>query len=173
MTEQVILVDSSDREKGAMEKLQAHAEGLLHRAVSVFIFNSKGELLLQRRALEKYHSPGLWANTCCGHPRPGESSVDAAARRLKEEMGISAPLTEINALLYSAPVGDRVYEHEFDHIFTGISNETPQPSAAEVCEWKWIAPEDLGADLDANPGQYAIWFQLIFKDTVRRFRGNG
>lgn len=170
MTEQVILVDSSDRERGAMEKMQAHLEGLLHRAVSVFIFNSQGELLLQRRAMEKYHSPGLWANTCCGHPRPGESCIDAASRRLKEEMGMSATLREVSSLIYLAPVGGNAYEHEFDHIFTGTSNDTPQPTAGEVCEWKWIDPEDIGADMDANPGQYAIWFQLIFKDTVSRFR---
>jgi isopentenyl-diphosphate Delta-isomerase len=165
--EQVILVDSSDREKGVMDKVLAHREGRLHRALSVFIFNSKGELLIQRRAEGKYHSGGLWANTCCSHPRPGENIDDAAVRRLREEMGLSAPLQKLFGFVYLAPVGNDLFEYEYDHVFSGKSDNDPQPHADEVMEWKWVAPDAISADMDVNPDNYAIWFQLIFKEVIR------
>lgn len=168
MPEEVILVDSADRENGTMEKLAAHQEGRLHRAISVFIFNSQGELLLQRRAEGKYHSSGLWTNTCCSHPRPGEETADAASRRLKEEMGISAPLEKLYAFIYKAPVGNELCEHEYDHVFFGKSDAVPQPDPAEAMEWKWAAVADIAAEMDASPSSYTIWFQLIFKDVAAR-----
>lgn len=167
MSEQVILVDSSDREKGVMDKLRAHQDGVLHRALSVFIFNSKGEFLLQRRAMGKYHSSGLWTNTCCSHPRPGENTKEAAVRRLKEEMGIDAQLAKIFAFVYMAPVGNSLFEYEYDHVFFGNSDADPVPDPNEAMEWKWIAPDLLLADVDANPDQYTIWFQIIVKEVAK------
>lgn len=168
MTEQVILVDSSDREKGVMDKLRAHQEGVLHRAFSVFIFNSKGELLMQRRAMGKYHSSGLWTNTCCSHPRPGEETNPAASRRLQEEMGLSVSLEKIFAFVYMAPVGDAIFEYEYDHVFIGKSDADPKADPAEAMEWKWASVEELSTDMDANPSDYTIWFQIVFKEVAKQ-----
>lgn len=120
--EYVVLVDEQDKETGTMEKLQAHLNGRLHRAVSVFLFNSKGELLLQQRASGKYHSANLWTNTCCSHPRPGESAYDAANRRLYEEMGLACELSEVFSFIYKAHLGNNLTEHEFDHVFVGTND---------------------------------------------------
>ncbi|HEU4716723.1 MAG TPA: isopentenyl-diphosphate Delta-isomerase [Bacteroidia bacterium] len=165
--EEIILVDSHDREKGKMEKLQAHREGWLHRAVSVFVFNSKGELLIQRRAAGKYHSPALWTNTCCGHPRPGEQNADAAARRLREEMGMNVPLEEIFSFVYKVKLADDLFEHEFDHVFTGRSDELPRPDPDEVMEWKYASLEELMKDTDARQQDYTIWFLMIFREAFK------
>jgi isopentenyl-diphosphate delta-isomerase len=172
MSEQVILVDSRNRELGIMDKTEAHQRGILHRALSIFIFNSKGELLVHRRAMGKYHSSGLWSNTCCSHPRPGEEVSDAAARRLKEEMGMSATLTELFDFIYKADLGNGLYEHEADHVFTGITDADPTPDENEVMEWKWMHPEAISSDMDVNPNNYTIWFQLIFKDVIRKAKEN-
>jgi isopentenyl-diphosphate delta-isomerase len=168
MSEQVILVDSRNRELGVMDKTEAHKLGVLHRALSVFLFNSKGELLLHRRAEGKYHSSGLWTNACCSHPRPGEKVEDAAVRRLKEEMGMKTELKEIFQFIYKADLGGGLYEHEADHVFVGTTDEDPKPDPAEVMDWKWISAAAVTADMDANPNNYTIWFQLIFKDVVKR-----
>lgn len=168
MTEQVILVDLRDRELGTMDKTEAHFSGKLHRALSIFVFNSKGELLIHRRAMGKYHSSGLWTNTCCSHPRPGENVADAAGRRLKEEMGFQTPLTEFFSFVYQAEVGKGIYEHEFDHVFIGTSDEFPFPDKKEVSEWKWMNVDKISAEIDNHPNDFTIWFQLIFKDVVRR-----
>lgn len=170
MSEQVILVDSRNRETGVMDKAEAHQRGVLHRAISVFIFNSKGEMLIHRRAMHKYHSGGLWTNACCSHPRPGEKAVDSAVRRLKEEMGLSAELKPAFEFIYKADLGNGLYEHEADHVFTGKTDTDPEPDPEEVMEWKWMNVDAIAADMDANPNNYTIWFQLIFKDVVRIYK---
>ncbi len=165
--EYVVLVDKNDNEIGIEEKLKAHENGgKLHRAISVFVFNSKGELLIQRRALSKYHAPGLWANTCCSHPRPGESVKDAAKRRVKEEMGFECEVKEIFSLIYKAYVGKGLTEYEYDHIFIGYWEGKPKPNPEEVCEWKWISLEELKKDVRKNPKKYAPWFRIILPKVV-------
>lgn len=173
MMEQVILVDSRNRELGAMDKTEAHQLGVLHRALSIFVFNSKGQLLIHRRAMGKYHSSGLWTNTCCSHPRPGEAIADAALRRLKEEMGFQTPLTELFSFLYKADLGNGIYEHEFDHVFIGKSDEFPFPDRREVAEWKWMSTDAISTEIDNHPNDFTIWFQLIFKDVIRRVKEMG
>ncbi len=163
LTEYVVLVDENDNEIGKEEKLKAHQNGgKLHRAISVFVFNTKGELLLQRRALTKYHAPGLWANTCCSHPRPGESVKDAAKRRVKEEMGFECEVEEMFALIYKADVGNGLTEYEYDHIFIGIWEGEPNPNPEEVSEWKWVKVEEIEKDIKQNPEKYTPWFRIIF-----------
>ncbi len=170
MSEQVILVDSRNRELGVMDKTEAHRLGKLHRALSIFIFNSKGELLLHRRAMGKYHSSGLWSNTCCSHPRPAENVADAAVRRLKEEMGMKVEMKELFSFIYKAELENGLYEHEADHVFVGKSDENPNPDPNEVMEWKWMNTDAISDDIDTNPNNYSVWFQLIFKDVVRRVK---
>lgn len=164
--EQVVLVNERDEETGTAEKLHAHEQGLLHRAISVFICNSKGELLLQQRANGKYHSAGLWTNTCCSHPRPGETALAAAERRLKEEMGISAQLKHIGELLYRAEFHNGLIEHEYDHLFSGISDETPSLNPDEAQAYKWISPEELKQWLHDAPEEFTYWFKLILEQGI-------
>ena len=159
--EYVILVNNNDQPLGAMEKMEAHEKGMLHRAFSIFIFNSEGKLLMQRRADEKYHSAGLWTNTVCSHPRTGEKILEAAHRRLKEEMGIDCDLEEVYSFTYKAHVGDGMTEHEFDHVFVGHSDEIPVPDPEEVSEWKYVSLDWLLNDVKENPGDYTIWFAKI------------
>jgi len=158
--EQVVLVNRNDEPVGTMEKMKAHEQAVLHRAFSIYIFNSKGEVLLHRRALEKYHSGGLWTNTCCSHPRPGEDIADAANRRLMEEMGMEASLTHLFHFVYKSPMENGLTEHELDHVFLGISDDAPNPVPEEVCEWKYVDPEVLIAAIDIAPEQYTSWFKL-------------
>jgi isopentenyl-diphosphate Delta-isomerase len=158
MQEQVILVDDCDREIGVAEKLQAHLEASLHRAFSVFVFRDSGELLLQRRALAKYHSSGLWSNTCCGHPRPGELTLDAAHRRLREEMGFDCELDECFSFIYQQAVGNGLIEFECDHVFVGRSQAVPEPSPEEVFEWRWQSTEDVRREIDKHPERFTRWF---------------
>jgi isopentenyl-diphosphate Delta-isomerase len=162
--EQIILVDEQDRETGTIEKLEAHRRGLLHRAISVLVFNSKGELLLQQRALGKYHSAGLWANTCCSHPAAGEATAAAAARRLMQEMGLRCPLTERFSFVYKADVGNGLTEYEYDHVFTGVTDDIPQPAPDEVAAWKYMSLTAIEQDMKAFPGHYAYWFRICMEE---------
>ncbi len=161
MEENVILVDENDNEIGLMAKTEAHKKALLHRAVSVFIFNSAGEWLLQRRALAKYHSGGLWTNTCCTHPLPNENNMDAANRRLKQEMGIQCSLTELFSFTYKEALDNDFIEHEFDHVFVGVTDEKPNNNLDEVMEWKYMSFCDLSDSIDQIPENYTVWFLKI------------
>ena len=169
-TEQMILVNDRDEPVGIMEKMEVHKRGLLHRAFSVFVFDSKGRFLLQQRATSKYHSSGLWTNTCCSHPRPNDKVEEAAARRLKEEMGITSNMKEIFSFVSKADLGKDIWEHEFDHVFLGKSDEFPLPNKSEVSEWKWMSIESITNEIDNHPNDFTIWFQLIFKDVARVYR---
>ena len=164
MMEQVILVDEQDNPIGLMEKQAAHLEPHLHRAFSIFIFNSKGELLLQQRAFSKYHSPGLWTNTCCSHPRAGETLEEASSRRLMEEMGMVCDLREVYTFIYKAPVGQGLTEHEFDHVLIGRSDAIPNLNAEEVASWKYMSLDDLKEDLLLHPEHYTEWFKITFDE---------
>lgn len=161
-TEYVVLVDEKDKELGTMEKLQAHREGKLHRAVSVIIFNSRKEMLLQKRAASKYHSAELWSNACCSHPRPGEKPLDAAKRRLFEEMGIQCELKEMFDFTYKIQLPGGFSEHELDHVFAGICDEVPKPDPAEVSDWKFVSVKEIQNQLQKDPQQFTGWFGLIF-----------
>ena len=161
--EKVILVDENDNQVGVMPKLEAHQKGLLHRAFSVFIFNSKYELLLQKRASSKYHSGGLWTNTCCSHPREGEEILDAAKRRLIEEMGIDTSLRKVHDFIYKAELDNDLTEHEFDHVLYGIYNEDPIINKDEADDFKWIDMDLLNEDIKRNGDNYTIWFKIAFE----------
>jgi len=167
--EEVILVDREDKPLGLMEKMEAHRKGLLHRAFSVFIFNLNNELMLQQRALGKYHSPGLWSNTCCSHPRDGEAVLEAGHRRLKEEMGFDCQLEKTIDFIYYAELDKGMIEHEFDHVLVGRFDGFPEINPQEVHSWKWIKLEDLSEDMEKNPEHYTVWFRIIFnkvKDVI-------
>ncbi|WP_417875568.1 isopentenyl-diphosphate Delta-isomerase [Winogradskyella sediminis] len=161
--EQVILVDENDTKIGLMPKMKAHEKALLHRAFSVFVFNDKNELMLQQRALHKYHTPGLWTNTCCSHQRDGESNLEAGKRRLQEEMGFVTELQEKTSFIYKAPFDNGLTEHEFDHIMIGYYNEDPNINPEEVASWKWMPLEDVESDIEKNPQLYTAWFKIIFE----------
>ncbi len=160
--EYVILVDTADRELGTMEKMEAHEKAALHRAFSVFIFNDRGELMLQQRAAHKYHSPLLWTNTCCSHQRQGESNIDAGKRRLKEEMGFEVDLDEKFHFVYKAEFDNGLTEHELDHVMVGYYNGEPTINPEEVASWKWIDMEVLQQDMKDHPQDYTAWFKIIF-----------
>ena len=160
--ENVILVDEKDNQVGLMPKLEAHEKGLLHRAFSIFIFNSDYKLLLQKRASSKYHSGWLWTNTCCSHPRDGEDTMDAASRRLYEEMGIKTSLRKVHEFIYRAELDNNLIENEFDHVFYGIYNDDPVLNTDEADDFKWIDMETLKNDIDNNPDQYTVWFKIAF-----------
>ncbi|MEA4982356.1 MAG: isopentenyl-diphosphate Delta-isomerase [Paludibacter sp.] len=157
----VILVDEKDREIGSMNKMEAHHGAHLHRAISVFITNTKGEWLLQQRTKDKYHSKGLWSNTCCSHPAPGEKTGEAAARRLMQEMGIAAELTDMFSFTYKAELENGLTEHEIDHVFWGITDDLPQPNPHEVMGYRYIDYTSLQEELSSNPGLYTEWFKMI------------
>ena len=159
----MILVDASDREQGSAEKLDAHMRGLLHRAVSVLLFDSRGRTLLQKRAAGKYHSAGLWSNACCSHPRPGEETLAAARRRLREEMGVDAPLAHALSFVYRAEVGGGLVEHELDHVFVGRFEGEPRPDPAEVEAWEWRDAARLLSEVYAEPERYAPWLPLALE----------
>ena len=155
----VILVNADDIQVGTAGKLDAHRRGLKHRAISVLVRNSNGQLLLQRRNPAKYHSGLLWANACCSHPLPGESTFEAAHRRLQQEMGITCPLEPLFTFDYRAPVSDELIENELVHVFGGTHDGDVAANPAEVSEWKWIGFDDLAGDMARNPDAYAIWFR--------------
>lgn len=161
--ERVILVNENDEPIGLMPKMEAHEKALLHRAFSVFIFNDDNELMLQRRALDKYHSPGLWTNTCCSHQREGESNIQAGKRRLQEEMGFVVDLEESISFIYKAPFDNGLTEHEFDHIMIGKYNGTPNINPREVADWKWMDLEAVKNDMVLHPELYTEWFKIIFE----------
>lgn len=160
--ELVILVDQEDNKIGLMPKMEAHEKAVLHRAFSVFVFNKNKELMLQQRALHKYHSPGLWTNTCCSHQRDGESNVEAGTRRLQEEMGFTVPLQETTWFIYKAPFDNGLTEHELDHILIGEYVGEPIINKEEVASWKWMPLEDVKNDIEVAPEQYTAWFKIIF-----------
>lgn len=160
--EMVILVDAFDNQIGTAEKMYAHEQGMLHRAFSIFVFNKNNELLIQQRALDKYHSAGLWTNTCCSHPRPGESLMDAAHRRLREEMGFDCPLVEKFSFTYKAKVENGLTEHEIDHVFVGFYDQDPIANPQEVHAWKYVSLQSIEHDLITIPQHYSTWFRLCF-----------
>ncbi|WP_136480526.1 isopentenyl-diphosphate Delta-isomerase [Cognatitamlana onchidii] len=160
--EKVILVNEKDEQIGLMPKLEAHEKAVLHRAFSVFIFNNKNELMLQQRALDKYHSPGLWTNTCCSHQREGESNIDAGKRRLQEEMGFVVDLKESISFIYKAPFDNGLTEHELDHVLLGTYNGEPKINLDEVANWKWMPLEMVKSDISKYPKLYTEWFKVIF-----------
>ncbi|MFV0237569.1 MAG: isopentenyl-diphosphate Delta-isomerase [Flavobacteriales bacterium] len=168
MQEHVVLVNEKDSPLGLMKKQEAHVKGLLHRAFSVFIFNDKNETLLQQRASEKYHSPLLWTNTCCSHPRDGETYLEGAQRRLQEEMGISCPLEKKFHFIYRADVGHNLIEHELDHVFIGYYNENPILNPKEVSNFKWLTIEEIQKELRVQPKNYTEWFKIIFNEYLHR-----
>jgi isopentenyl-diphosphate delta-isomerase len=162
--ELVILVNEKDEQIGLMEKMEAHEKAVLHRAFSVFIFNSRGEMLLQQRALQKYHSPGLWTNTCCSHPRDGETLEQATRRRLEEEMGMQCELTKAFDFIYKSDVGQGLTEHELDHVFLGETDQEPKINPDEVASWKYMALDEVRVDMKNNPQNYTVWFRIAFKE---------
>lgn len=161
--EKVILVDENDQPIGLMGKMEAHEKALLHRAFSVFVLNSKNELMLQRRALHKYHSPGLWTNTCCSHQRENETTLAAGSRRLQEEMGFVTPLKEKFSFIYKAAFDNGLTEHEFDHVLVGTYENSPVINEDEVGEWKWMGLKEIQKDIKNNPDNYTPWFKIIFE----------
>jgi isopentenyl-diphosphate delta-isomerase len=160
--ERVVLVNDQDEIIGTEGKTRAHLLGTLHRAFSVFVVNSAGQLLVQKRALTKYHSRGLWSNTCCGHPRPHETVSHASRRRLREEMGFESNLMEVFSFIYRAKLEDGFTENEYDHVLVGSFEGVPKPDPAEICEWKWMGLQTLGVDLKEHPEKYTYWFRLSF-----------
>lgn len=160
----VILVDENDNPIGTMPKMEAHEKAMLHRAFSVFILNANDEVLLQQRANDKYHSAGLWTNTCCSHPHPGEDTLCAARRRLKEEMGMEADLQFVFKFMYKAPFDNLLTEHEIDHVFIGKTDQLPIINPEEVASYKYMKPEDIKLDMEQNPQSYTVWFRIIFNE---------
>ncbi len=161
--EKVILVDEHDKPIGTMGKLEVHQKGQLHRAFSVFIFNDKGELLLQKRAKDKYHSAGLWTNTCCSHPQPNEETLAAANRRLKEEMGLDTILIHKTSFIYKTPFDNGLTEHELDHVFIGQSNENPIINQEEVDSFKWLSIAKIKEEIKKHPENFTSWFRIALE----------
>lgn len=159
----VILVDGNDNEIGMEEKIKAHARAMLHRALSIFVFNDKNELMLQKRADSKYHSPGLWSNTACSHPEPGETTLSAAHKRLEEEMGFDCTLTEIFTFAYKAKFANGLTENEVDHVFIGYFNSSPVINPSEAAAWRWASINEIKKDLHKKPENYTPWFKIIFE----------
>ena len=164
----VILVDERDRETGIMEKMEAHRKGMLHRAFSILIFNSKGEMLIQKRADGKYHSAGLWTNACCSHPRPNETVEKAAQRRLMEEMGFDSTLTFSHTFIYKATLDNSLTEHELDYVFTSEFNGSPNIDLSEVSDWKFIPMPDLKNMIQESPSSFTHWFKIILDNYLER-----
>ena len=170
--EKVILVNSNDEPIELMPKMEAHEKALLHRAFSVFVINSNNELMLQQRALQKYHSPGLWTNTCCSHQRDGEENIEAGLRRLQEEMGFETPLEYLFNFIYKAPFDNGLTEHELDHVMLGRYEGEPSINPEEVASWKWMDIDLIHADLINNPADYTVWFAIIFDRFYNHLKEN-
>ncbi len=158
----VILVDEKDTPVGAMEKIEVHEKALLHRAFSVFIFNDKGEMLLQQRAMGKYHSAGLWTNTCCSHPAPGTNTKEAAGKRLQEEMGFITPIEKVFDFIYTAPFDNGLTENEFDHVFIGNYDGVIHPDPAEVESYCYKSLAEIENELQTSPDKFTVWFKIAF-----------
>lgn len=174
MEQRVVLVDSRDNSLGTEEKMRAHQNGgMLHRAISVFIFNSKGELMMQRRASTKYHAANMWSSTCCSHPMEGETTIDAAHRRLKEEMGFDCNLKEACSFEYKAVMENGLTEWEYDHFFIGTYDGEPKPNKKEVGEWKWVDLDALLEDTKRNPKIYSRFFLTFFARAIAEFKKRG
>ncbi len=167
----VILVDQDDREIGTEEKMAAHRSGVLHRAFSAFVVRPDGQMLLQRRAVTKYHSPGLWSNTCCSHPRPGESVLQAADRRMMEEMGMTVSLKRAFEFTYRAQLPGALVEHEYDHVLIGESQTEPVPSADEVGDWRWAPTSQIVNEMERTPDHFTVWFKIAFGRVLDHIRG--
>ena len=163
MLEEIILVDKNDQEIGVGEKMKVHQDGKLHRAFSIFVFNSENEMLLQKRAKTKYHCGGLWTNTCCSHPRKGELLEKAIHRRLQEEMGFDCELKEIANFIYKAKFDNGLTEHEYDHIFTGKFNNKPKLNPEETEDYKWVSLEALKKEIKKNPESFTVWFKIAME----------
>lgn len=170
--EYVILVDKNDSPLGTMEKMEAHEKGLLHRAFSVFLFNDKKELLLQQRAFSKYHSGGLWTNTCCSHPRENETVEQAAKRRLMEEMGLKAEVQKEFSFIYKAKLDNNLTEHELDHVLIGTYNGIPDINPNEVANWKYMSMKDIEKDMEEAPESYTEWFKIVFNEVQERINSH-
>ena len=170
--EKVILVNSNNEPIGLMPKMEAHEKALLHRAFSVFVINGNNELMLQQRALQKYHSPGLWTNTCCSHQRDGEENIEAGLRRLQEEMGFETPLEYLFNFIYKAPFDNGLTEHELDHVMLGRYEAEPSINPEEVASWKWMDIDLIHADLINNPANYTVWFAIIFDRFYNHLKEN-
>lgn len=170
--EKVILVNSNDEPIGLMPKMEAHEKALLHRAFSVFVINGNNELMLQQRAHQKYHSPGLWTNTCCSHQRDGEENIEAGLRRLQEEMGFETPLEYLFNFIYRAPFDNGLTEHELDHVMLGRFEGEPSINPEEVASWKWMDIDLIHADLINNPADYTVWFAIIFDRFYNHLKEN-
>jgi isopentenyl-diphosphate delta-isomerase len=166
-SQQVILVDEQDKAIGEMEKLEAHKSGRLHRAFSVFIFNSEGKMLLQRRALSKYHSAGLWTNACCSHPAPGEETMQSAERRLKEELGFTTSLEKAFDFIYNVKFQNGLIEHEFDHVFTGVYDGVIEMNEEEVVDFTFETIDSIWTSLSDNSEKYTEWFRIAFPKLVK------
>lgn len=164
LEENVILVNQNDEQIGLMPKLEAHEKAVLHRAFSVFVLNSKNEIMLQQRAHQKYHSPLLWTNTCCSHQREGETNIQAGSRRLFEEMGFRTELKELFHFIYKAPFDNGLTEHELDHVMIGYYDDAPEINLEEVEDWKWMKIEAVKDDMELNPELYTVWFKIIFDE---------
>jgi len=162
--QQLILVDQNDTPIGLMGKQEAHEKGLLHRAFSVFILNNNAEIMMQQRALHKYHSPGLWTNTCCSHQMENETNVEAGMRRLQEEMGFTTSLEEKFSFIYKAEFDNGLTEHEFDHVLVGYYEGSPVLNLEEANDWKWMSVDHIKKDLKKHPNNYTAWFKIIFKE---------
>ena len=167
--DKVVLVNSDNDVIGFEDKIVAHQRGLLHRAFSIIIYNDRRELLLQRRADTKYHTPGLWTNTCCSHPFIDEGYKEAVNRRLEEEMGMSTYLTKYCSFIYKAKLNNNLIEHEHDTVFLGQSNSLPQINKDEVCDYKYISYEDLEQQIEHNPNKFTPWFKLIIEKLDKDF----
>ncbi len=161
---QVILVDENDKQIGVCDKLEAHEKALLHRAFSIFLFNEKKEILLQQRAMKKYHSAGLWTNTVCSHPQVGDELEDSAKKRLIEEMGIETEIWKIFSFVYKSNYDNGLSEHEYDHVFVGKYNDVPNPNPDEVMNYKWMHVDDLIEHINSNPQDYTSWFKIIMQN---------
>ena len=157
----VILVNKNDKKIGLMPKMEAHKKGALHRAFSVFIFNNKNELMIQKRNINKYHSPGLWTNTCCSHQKDGESNISAGKRRLLEEMGFCVELNEIGSFIYNVGVDNGLVEHELDYILVGKYNGNVKINSDEVDNWKWMSLDNIKDDVRKRSKNYTEWFKII------------
>jgi len=168
--ENVILVDIDDNMIGTMEKMAAHRTGKLHRAISVFIFNSKGDMLLQKRASHKYHSGGKWSNACCSHPRPGEMTEDAAVRRLEEEIGLQCDLDHAFSFTYHAALDNGLHEHEYDHVYIGVTDMVPVPNTSEVEECAHLSPGEVERTIFRNPQLFTPWFRICFERVMEHFK---